>query len=157
MNTKYYVLAEFVNLIGIFERKTAVKKTIIDGTDTPRTTELPLGYWQKGDKIEIDLSTLTEYQLLHLCSQEKNLSIIRCDTDYNQQLEKLGVEIDLYKIDINNKMSPTNENYQNIEMDKFCKNWKGEKALILNTCYMKYYDSMIDSFYLSFIHKKQTK
>ena len=157
MKKKYYVLTDTVNLIGVVNRNQAAKKTIIDGTENPRTFDLPDGYFVKGDKIEIELNTLNEVQLLALCALEKNLTIIRCDTDFNKQIQEKGIEIDLFKTLNNNQMKFVNEIYPHREMEKFCKNWKDEKAFILNHSYQRYYDTMIDKFYIEQIQVNKTK
>lgn len=157
MIQKYYVLSEYVNLSGIIENKKELYTDYVTGDNLSRKQLLPNYMFERGQLIELDLDKLDEIALLGLCSKEGALSLVRINTDYNEEARKLGLEADMYKILVGNESKYVNSVMPQPVISQFCQKWEEKKAYVLNSSYSRYYLPLIDKFYLECIefNKKQ--
>jgi hypothetical protein len=159
MTQTYIVLAEYVNLNGIKENKQDVYQHYVTGDDVPRKQLIPCYMFERGQKIEIDLSTLTADQLETLCQKEGCYAIVRLNTNYDEEVRKQGLDSSLYKTKIAglNKIDWYNITLPEHVINKFCLQWENQKAYIPNPSYSNWLLPLIDKFYLEVAKQNQKK
>lgn len=159
MNQTYIVLAEYANLNGIKENKKDVYQSYITGDDVKRIQLVPSYMFERGQKFELDLSTLDTQQLENLNSKESCYAVVRLGTNYDEEAKKQGFEHSLYKIRIpsTNKIDWYNTVMPGSVINEFCQRWESEKAYILNPSYSNWSLPLMDKFYLEQIKQNQKK
>jgi hypothetical protein len=82
MTETYIVLAEYVNLNGIKENKEETYQTYKTGDGNTRRHLIPSYMHTRGQKFDIDLSTLSSFKLDILCEKEASFALVRVNTKY---------------------------------------------------------------------------